>query len=362
MKERISNYFSLAIKLILILSIITSISNHLWHIASANIFLLILLFTPQILKSQMKIKFPKEFELLILFFILVTFFTGNLKGIIAPILFGIGTGFIALLMLFILYSSNQIKKNYFLIISYSFATSITFATLLELAKYFLKIILNQEINPGIYLFAMNNLSFVLIGTTITCIVGFIYMKTHFSFISPLLKKLKKANPEKFSKENTAKEIIEEIKKGESENQEFKSTLRTNLHTNEKDKKIEHSILKTICGFLNSKGGTLFIGVTDEGKILGIEKDNFPNKDKFELHLNNLIKNKIKLKNQNKIKIQTIKLKDRHIAKIEVISSKKPIFLKDQDTEFFYARNGPQTNQLKGSDLIEYIDKKFKKKK
>ena len=63
-----------------------------------------------------------------------------------------------------------------------------------------------------------------------------------------------------------------IKRGENEKIEFKSTLRINLHTKEQDKKVENSVLKTIVAFLNSEGGTLLIGVSDCGEIIGIEKD------------------------------------------------------------------------------------------
>ncbi len=46
-------------------------------------------------------------------------------------------------------------------------------------------------------------------------------------------------------------------------------------------------------FLNSKGGgTLLVGVTDDGDVLGIEADSFANEDKMYLHLNNLIKDRI----------------------------------------------------------------------
>ena len=94
------------------------------------------------------------------------------------------------------------------------------------------------------------------------------------------------------------EILEEkpstleqmVAQGEGIYTEFKSTLRVNLHTGEKDKRMEHAVLKTIAGFLNSKeGGTLVIGIDDAGSPLGLETDGFPNEDKMDLHLGNLIK-------------------------------------------------------------------------
>ena len=45
----------------------------------------------------------------------------------------------------------------------------------------------------------------------------------------------------------------------------------NLHTDEADPKLEHVIVKTVCGFLNAEGGTLLIGVDDDGNVLGLDR-------------------------------------------------------------------------------------------
>ena len=54
--------------------------------------------------------------------------------------------------------------------------------------------------------------------------------------------------------------------------EFKCCLRKSLHTGERDPRIERSTLKTIAGFLNAGGGTLIIGVADDGVPVGIQED------------------------------------------------------------------------------------------
>jgi CRP-like cAMP-binding protein len=83
-----------------------------------------------------------------------------------------------------------------------------------------------------------------------------------------------------------------IRQGESETVEFKSTLRKNLHTQKNDSAIELAVLKTIAGFLNAKGGVLFIGVDDAGQIVGMEPDQFANTDKMLLHLGHLVSQKL----------------------------------------------------------------------
>nr|MBI4156120.1 hypothetical protein [Candidatus Woesearchaeota archaeon] len=166
-------YLSLAIKLILILSIINAINNQFWYIMSTNIFLLILMFIPQIVKRY-QIKIPAEFEWTLLVFVIFTLFLGKISGIIVPIFFGVAIAMIGFMILAILYSNNQIKKDYFLIILFTFSFTITFGFLLELLKYYLKIFLGQEISLGIYKFSMQNMTFVIIGAAISSIMGYIY--------------------------------------------------------------------------------------------------------------------------------------------------------------------------------------------
>ena len=73
-----------------------------------------------------------------------------------------------------------------------------------------------------------------------------------------------------------------VMNGESEAVEFKSTLRTNLHTGSKDPRMELAVLKTLAGFLNTNGGMLVVGVSDDGSPVGIQADGFENEDKMSL--------------------------------------------------------------------------------
>ena len=321
----------------------------------------ILLFTPQIIRRKYKIKIPPEFEIILFLFIILTFFIGKIKGIVSPIFFGISIGLIAFLILLILYSSNQIKKNYFLIILFSFNFAVAFGFAIELMKFYLKLILNQELETGIYFFTMVNMSYVTIGAAISSLIGYLYMKEKINIITKIVDKFKKINPEIFSKTDSPEEIMKIIEKGENEKTEFKSTLRVNIHTNDIDKKIEYSILKTISSFLNTKGGTLLIGVSDDGKITGIEKDRFENSDKFSLHLTNLIREKIGKQYLDLIENQLISFEEKTILKLECLQSNKSIFLKNPSgEEEFYIRAGPSSTQIRGRELIEYIEKRFRK--
>ena len=66
-----------------------------------------------------------------------------------------------------------------------------------------------------------------------------------------------------------------IEKGENEQVEFKSSMRWNTKSEKNDHLIEQAIIRTIAGFLNTKGGTLLVGVADNGEILGIGSQLIP---------------------------------------------------------------------------------------
>lgn len=358
-------YLSLALKIILIISIISGVYNHLWHIVSTDFFLLILMFVPQIVKSKYNIKFPAFFEWSLLIFAVVLLLLGDISGIITPIFFGIFISFLGFMILAILYSTNQIKKNYFLILFFSFNFSIAFGVAIELAKYYLKILLKYPISADGLMYSMQTLTFVVIGASISVIIGFVYMKFEKSLLRNFFKVLTEKNPTLFKRriETSKEELDELLKKGENERIEFKSTFRTNLHTNEIDRKIEYSILKTLAAFLNSKGGILLVGISDSKEIVGLEKDNFEDLDKFSLHITNLIKSKLGKNASPLIDIEFIQVDEKNILKLECRQSKTPVFIRSQtDEEEFYIRAGPSSVQIKGSELLEYIEKNFKRKR
>jgi len=146
--------------------------------------------------------------------------------------------------------------------------------------------------------------------------------------------------------------------GESSAVEFKSTLRINLHTKEVDPRMELAVLKTIAGFLNTNGGTLTIGVTDDGQAVGIETDRFDNEDKMSLHLVNLIRNHMGPVVTPNIHIRFEEYEENRVLMAVCAKSKAPVYVKDGTVERFYIRTGPSTTELTASQIQEYIKQRF----
>jgi predicted HTH transcriptional regulator len=146
--------------------------------------------------------------------------------------------------------------------------------------------------------------------------------------------------------------------GESEAVEFKSTLRTNLHTGSKDPRMELAALKTLAGFLNTNGGTLVVGVSDDGNPVGIQADEFENEDKMGLHLVNIVKAQMGIQ---AITSMHVRFDDHNGCRVMVVKCRKaprPVFVKDGDTERFYIRTGPSTTELSPSQTQDFIKQRF----
>ena len=166
-------------------------------------------------------------------------------------------------------------------------------------------------------------------------------------------------PEDDNESTEEVDLIDLIRGGESSVLEFKSSLRTNLHTNKVDKEIERSALKTLAGFLNTVGGTLVIGVSDDGTPLGIEADNFPSTDKMSLHLVNVVNAQLGPNAMTLIHTNFDRLR-RHVQVLVVDCQRSPteVYVKDGNIQRFYVRTGPATTELTGSDMVEYINQRF----
>ena len=138
-------------------------------------------------------------------------------------------------------------------------------------------------------------------------------------------------------------IIERLKFGdkymklqinESQNIEFKQTWKDEY-------------LKTICAFANTDGGKLYIGVDDDGNIIGVEDtillvETLPNKINNRL---GIIADVIAKSSEDKSYIE-----------VAVQKTFAPISYGGK----FYQRSGSNTIELNGSNLTNFLLKRFGK--
>ena len=171
----------------------------------------------------------------------------------------------------------------------------------------------------------------------------------------LASQLREARLAEDDDQDTAGQSLSEIiAQGENDRVEFKSTLRWNLKTDRSERVIEKAWLKTVVAFLNSSGGTLIVGVGDDGAIQGIAPDRFDNEDKYLLHVNNRLQEHIGLAHCACIRYYLAAVDERKVLVVHCRPSSQPVFLKMGKEEEFFVRVGPGSRKLSTSEVVAYV--------
>ena len=215
---------------------------------------------------------------------------------------------------------------------------------------------NLEVNPLNVI--VQRLLGVMLGSTLICLY-------FFSSNGPLRKGIEGflgKNSRMIGIDTDDKDaLLALIAEGESFDLEFKSTIRLNLKTGEKDKRMEKAVLKTLVAFLNSDGGTLLVGVQDDGGILGVDIEGFDSCDKMNLHIINLISSQIGDEFLPFIRFREIGFgkkengADKLVVRFDCRPTSTPAFFKEGKQEIYFVRSGPSSVELTGSDRIKYVD-------
>lgn len=158
----------------------------------------------------------------------------------------------------------------------------------------------------------------------------------------------------FSRDDAEGSVRRIIAAGENRYVEFKSTMRMNLHSKKPGREIELAWMKGVAGFLNTDGGILLIGVTDDGEITGLERDVFENEDKCRLHFKNLISKHIGTDLSKYVRFIMVPMDGKTVGVVRCDRAEEPVFLKDGNKEHFYIRNGPSSDELPVSQALNYI--------
>lgn len=170
-------------------------------------------------------------------------------------------------------------------------------------------------------------------------------------------------------------VYSELQRREASDLEFKSSLlydhkraAYDKSATGKDLRSEDvllSALKTIAAFLTSGGGTLYIGVDDDGKIIGISFDficmtSNPAKfssDGWELTLRDLIKSRFKDGEaiNDYVNCQIFSFEGKLVARIQIASRRRLSFLNGKNGCACYRRQGNRTEQVFIYQLEEFIE-------
>lgn len=159
------------------------------------------------------------------------------------------------------------------------------------------------------------------------------------------------------------ELLELLQGGETHLVEFKSSIRYGYEEDRYNKYLKWAITKTVAGFLNADGGNLFIGVDDDGNVLGLENDldtfrgdvDLPG---YEGHLRGLLERRLTPSSQNLVGVAFPRLESRAVCHVRVEPSPRPVLADHRGETRFYARNGARTLKLLEEELAAYLKHRY----
>jgi predicted HTH transcriptional regulator len=149
-----------------------------------------------------------------------------------------------------------------------------------------------------------------------------------------------------------------IARGEGPQLEFKSSIRWDHKLNQVNKDLEKVIARTLAGFMNHSGGTLVIGVTDEGGIVGLDQDiaslSKPNLDGLSLRLTQVLTDYLGEVAAASVDITFADIDGKTVAVASAERATQPVFLEDAGETEFHVRSNASTRRLGVKEATDII--------
>lgn len=154
--------------------------------------------------------------------------------------------------------------------------------------------------------------------------------------------------------------VEELLAGaEDDSIEFKSTARWDLREQRRNKAMEDAVVKTVTAFLNTDGGSLLIGVADDGTLVGLSHDYLQvqphNGDGFVNWLTTLLANAMGAAAAMRIRARIIKHDGFELCRLDVPASSRPTWAKTSKAErLFFVRMNNSSRVMPDDELQVYL--------
>ncbi|NNF64190.1 MAG: ATP-binding protein [Acidimicrobiia bacterium] len=156
----------------------------------------------------------------------------------------------------------------------------------------------------------------------------------------------------------ARDVGSIIAGGETHEIEFKSTGRWDMRLQKVNKVMELVIAKTLAAFLNHDGGSLLIGVADDGAIVGLELDyatlKHQSRDGFQQFLMTLIKERMGGDVCSLIHPTFASLDGHDVCRVIVEPAHRPVYVKDGGVARYFVRTGSISRKLDVEEAMQHV--------
>ncbi len=172
----------------------------------------------------------------------------------------------------------------------------------------------------------------------------------------------------------------EIPKGEDAHNEFKEfyqydSIMDRLEVEpqkrgeivrKKKREVQERFATAVCSFGNKYGGFLYLGVSSDGTVAGLERDKNLERfadyeDEFANHMHDRLLDLIQDNTfiLTKLNLAFRQIQDKTICIIQVLPSSRPLYLRGEHGKEFFVRGvAPRAQRLDGIDEAQYIKERF----
>lgn len=220
--EKISFLIVNYIKITIFLAVPISVYEKNWMTLFVATVALFLLFLPNFLEKRYQINLPKEFQIVIVIFIYLSLFLGEVKSYYVKLWWwdsllhafsGIALGFVGFLILYVFYKTGKFKGNLKIIFLFSFCFAVALGVLWEIFEFGVDSFYGSNMQrarclENFYLCntrlgvldTMRDLILNSLGAFFASLTGYFYIKKkEFPIFAGLVEAFEEKNPDLFKK-------------------------------------------------------------------------------------------------------------------------------------------------------------------
>lgn len=159
-------------------------------------------------------------------------------------------------------------------------------------------------------------------------------------------------------QNDRARVMDLVSRPEGHHLEFKSSARWDHHQKKRNPDLETAVVKTVAGFLNSEGGTLLIGVSDDGRIEGVACDVMLTRKSLDAYqawlTGSLLGERLSVRVVSEfVRVTAVRVAENVVMEVRVAQAREVVWDSSAQGEKLYVRNGNQTRKLDGKEMAEF---------
>lgn len=156
----------------------------------------------------------------------------------------------------------------------------------------------------------------------------------------------------------ARSVPSLITAGEGEMVELKAAARWDLREGRVSRTVEAAIVRAIAGFMNHRGGSLLIGVRDDGTPVGLQNDLLslrrPDRDGYQQFLIGLVERHMGADACASLHVLFHLVGGHEVCRVVVEPARHPVYVRDEQGARYYLRTGNSTRELDAREAVAHI--------